>query len=210
MWDKLFLQQYTPNNYFDKIYFINLDKRSDRYNSITNQLFSVNIFAQKISGVVPLVNTHQINNGQLGCLLSHKLILEDCLYHRYEKILIFEDDTIFKDDFLKNFDILIHNLPTSWDMVYLCGNHYGGLSYINEHINKSYGTLSTSSYGVHINIIPYILSILNTSLYTQPIDSIYCSIHSKINTFASKNNLCYQMAGFSDIENRYTDYDILK
>lgn len=210
-WYQLFIDIHHPNTYFDHIYYVNLDKRIDRYQSINNQLIRHKINATKISGIIPDHNHHCINDGQLGCLLSHKAILENALSNRYQTILILEDDTIFKENFIFLFSRFINNLPNIWDMIYLCGNHYGGIKPINKYVYQSYGTLSTNAYAINKPTMITMLELLNNTIYhQQPIDSLYCSIHPKIQTFVSVPNLCYQMAGFSDIENKITDYDILK
>jgi glycosyl transferase family 25 len=210
-WDNLFSTDYISiNTYFDHIYYINLDKRIDRYESIKQQLKNYKINATRIRGIIPTQNNHKISNGQLGCLLSHLSILQDAQDKKYNKILIIEDDTIFKDNFEFLFNRFINHVPNNWDMLYLCGNHYGGTSYINNYVNKSNGTLTTNAYAINGKIIPKLLHILDKKIYDQPVDSIYCSNHKLLNVFVSVPNICYQMASFSDIENKITDYHILK
>lgn len=198
------------NNYFDHIYYINLDKRIDRYESIKQQLKNNEISATRIRGIIPVSNHHKISDGQLGCLLSHLLILNNAQEKKYNRILILEDDTIFKDNFKFLFDRFIKHSPTNWDMLYLCGNHYGGISPVNNYISKSNGTLTTNAYAINISIIPKLINILDQKIYHQPIDSIYCNNHKLFNVFVSVPNICYQMASFSDIENKITDYHVLK
>jgi len=202
--------QININQYFDQIYYINLDRRKDRLLSIQQQLSLYNIQATRISGIELSSNNHQINNGQLGCLLSHLYIIGDAINNQYHRILILEDDTIFKDNFLELFSRLVGYLPDQWDMLYLCGNHFGGREYVNEYVYRSYGTLSTNAYAINQSIIFKIYDLLTQQPYQQPIDSIYCSLHPNITTYSSAANICYQMAGFSDIENKITDYHVLK
>ncbi len=210
-WLDLFQYTYINiNQYFDKIYYINLNKRNDRLVSIQKQLSLYNIRATRIAGIEPSINNHKINNGQLGCLLSHLSIINDSIYNQYRRILILEDDTIFKDNFLVLFSRLVASLPDQWDMLYLCGNHFGGREYFNEHVYRSYGTLSTNAYAINQSIMYKIYNLLIQQPYEKPIDSIYCSLHPAIRTYSSAQNICYQMAGFSDIENKITDYHVLK
>lgn len=210
-WSILFKYPHIDiNKYFDQIYYINLARRIDRYNSITNQLTTNNISAIRITGIEPQTNNHRISNGQLGCLLSHLSIIKDAIIHKYARILIIEDDTIFKDNFIELFSRLIYYLPQQWQMLYLCGNHFGGKQHINPYVARSYGTLSTNAYCIDQSIMPTLYSLLTVDFHTSPIDTIYCNIHPKILAYTSTTNLCYQMASFSDIENKITDYDILK
>lgn len=211
-WNELFITYYNINQYFDHIYYINLDKRKDRQQSISHQLQTHNISAERVSGVDTVDHhRHMINKGQLGCLLSHKYIIERAIAASQQKILILEDDTIFKSNFDFLFSRFVDNLPYDWDMLYLCGNHYGGTGRINDYVDKSFGTLSTNAYAINLPTMIRISSILNNNnTYDKPIDSIYCELHPKIRTLVSRPNLCYQMAGFSDIENKITDYGVLK
>ncbi len=210
-WLDLFKHTYINiNQYFDQIYYINLNRRSDRLVSIKQQLSLYGIQAIRVAGIEPSVNNHRINNGQLGCLLSHLSIISDSIYNQYDRILILEDDTIFKNNFLQLFSRLIGHLPNEWDMLYLCGNHFGGREYVNEYIYRSYGTLSTNAYAINHSIIRKIYNALIKQPYEKPIDSIYCDLHPTILTYSSAQNICYQMAGFSDIENKIIDYHVLK
>lgn len=198
------------NIFFDKIYYINLDSRTDRLESMRHELVKNSIIAQRVAGIIPDNNPYIINNGQLGCLLSHLSIITDAIINDYNTILILEDDTIFKENFAKLFSRFVHYLPVEWHMIYLCGNHFGGIEYLNDQVYKSYGTLSTNAYGIHKSIFNKLYTKLTDKPYCQPVDSIYCSLHKDISAYASVPNLCYQMAGFSDIENKITDYDVLK
>lgn len=210
-WNNLFIYpEVSPNTFFDQIYYINLDNRTDRLNSISQQLLENNISAKRVRGIIPDDNPHPINNGQLGCLLSHLSIITDAMINNYNSILILEDDTIFKKNFISLFSRLIYYLPTQWHMIYLCGNHFGGIEHVNDYIYKSNGTLSTNAYGINKSIFHRLYAALTTKPYNSPVDSIYCSLHKDVLAYVSVPNLCYQMAGFSDIENKITDYDILK
>lgn len=77
----------------DQIYCINLDCRTDRlveFYSIMDQMgFSRNQI-KRISAV-----PHP--NGAVGCAMSHATVMSDALFHRYKRILVFEDDVQFRE-----------------------------------------------------------------------------------------------------------------
>ena len=58
--------------------------------------------------------------GEIGHLLSFIKIMGNALDNNYETILLLEDDAVINDDFKKKFMKSYNNLPSDWDLVYLC------------------------------------------------------------------------------------------
>ena len=87
-------------NEVEHIYVINLDKDTENLEKFTKQV-GESFSYTRIKGVEPLKGNQNLNKGQLGCLSSHILILEDAIKNNYKKILIFEDDIILKDSWEK-------------------------------------------------------------------------------------------------------------
>ena len=146
--------------------------------------------------------------GQLGCLLSHKKIIQYSYINNLSNICILEDDVVFKNNFHEDFKRFINMVPNNWDMIYLCGNNFIGLNKINNLVYKTNGTLTTSSYIIKNTIYKDILNIPDSPI--KPIDSYYLDLHKKINAYVAVPSLTYQMAGFSDIEGKFVNYDFLK
>lgn len=131
------------NNFFDKIFYINLDKDTDRNQKMIEQFEKHNIHNyERISGTlienVPDISfwrnfNQDVTNekyvkGGLGCRNSHWRIMQTSLERNYTKILILEDDVIFTEDINEVFN---KNLDTfsNWDMVYFGGteeHHFNG------------------------------------------------------------------------------------
>lgn len=131
------------NLFFDKIFYINLDKDTDRNTKIIEQFKQYNITNyERISGtvieVVPDIsywrnfNQDKINEkyvlGGLGCRNSHWRIMKTSLEQGYNKILILEDDVIFTQD---PHQMLANNKSKldDWDMLYFGGTeeaHFRG------------------------------------------------------------------------------------
>jgi GR25 family glycosyltransferase involved in LPS biosynthesis len=65
----------------DKIYYINLDKRTDRLKEITEELKKMNLEAIRFSAI-----SHQF--GAVGCSLSHLSILKHARENKFQNILI--------------------------------------------------------------------------------------------------------------------------
>ena len=102
------------------------------------------------------------------------------------------------------------NLPKDWDMLYLCGNNYSGLSKVTENIFRTFGTLSTAAYAVNSKIYDQLLSILSVESPKKPIDSYYLDQHPHIKAYVCVPSLAFQRPDFSDIEHRFVDYSFLK
>jgi GR25 family glycosyltransferase involved in LPS biosynthesis len=78
------------------IYVINLKKDVEKLANFNKQVNNEFTYT-KITGIEPTSGNTFLNKGQLGCLRSHGKILEDAIKNNHKKILIFEDDVIFKD-----------------------------------------------------------------------------------------------------------------
>lgn len=138
------------NDFVDKIYCVNLDVRTDRWELISEEFEKVNLDVERFSAVegskIPLNELTIINDdlgtnirGAQGALKSHRAILKEAIDNKYEKIAVFEDDLIFCDDFEGRLNYYIAYTPPDWDMMYM-GCHYYGCenpTYIRHYIYKN-------------------------------------------------------------------------
>jgi glycosyl transferase family 25 len=79
-------------NFIDKIYYINLDKRTDRKELLEKEFDKMQIPKDKIERFAAINNT---TAGMIGCNQSHLEILNLALLNNYENVLILEDDFEF-------------------------------------------------------------------------------------------------------------------
>jgi GR25 family glycosyltransferase involved in LPS biosynthesis len=121
------------NEYFDKIFYINLDKDTQRNASILTEFKKFNITNfERVPGVelidIPL-HTEYRNfikddvkyiKGQLGCRASHIKIIQLAKERGYSRILILEDDISIIEDpsSLLGINQWLHN---DWDLLYFGG-----------------------------------------------------------------------------------------
>lgn len=121
----------TINDYFDKIYCLNLDRRSDKWNNVKLKFDKLGINVHRFSAVdgndIPdyeLEKYTKINKYEVGCMLSHYSIIKDAKKNNYKRILIFEDDVQFIMNFNDEFKKSIVQLPNDWKLFYLGGSQY--------------------------------------------------------------------------------------
>ena len=205
------------NKYFDKIYCINLDRRPDRWEHFLNQSKKFNVpNFERVSAIdgtlidVSKYNTN-LNNGEIGLVLTTIGIFEDSIKNNYENILILEDDCVFEDE-MKNVDLFFQNLPENWDMIYFGGNHntHGGYEQpqiVNDFVKKVLYTYSSHMVGFNKKIFNKILSLMKT--YQFQVDIVYSRLQKENNCYTFYPRLSTQLVDYSDIQNKITDYNWL-
>lgn len=176
------------NNFFDKIYFINMDKDVARLEHMVSELQNQNISdIIRITGEVVDTPLDQIPEnvyrnfnrkdekyvlGQLGCRLSHLSAIAHAKENNYKRILILEDDIVF----LKNINDLIlanfNNIENS-DVIY-----FGGLQ---EQLFRNQIVLA-HCYGLSIDVYDDILNMAIPS--GMEIDNFYAKVlqHMSVNS----------------------------
>jgi GR25 family glycosyltransferase involved in LPS biosynthesis len=201
------------NEYFDKIYCINLDRRPDRWENISKLFEKEGIIVDRFSAIDKKNIKHDkpISDGQVACLLSHYNILSHSLNEGYKKILIFEDDAVFDEGLVDFFDANIDKVPEDWGFLYLGGNHLNGLVDVEENVYKMRSSLATHAYAVKIETIPHILE--NIKDVGAPIDIYYAALHRILPSYVMKNgdkSLVWQKDDYSDVDDAECDYTWLK
>jgi GR25 family glycosyltransferase involved in LPS biosynthesis len=220
----------TLNDYFSKIYCINLDKRTDKYSECLIEFNKIGIDVERISAVdgssVFTMGIHK-NAGAYGLMLTNINIIQNARQNNYETILILEDDVMFIENFNELFNEKIKSLPDNWDLLYLGGNNrfdIGRFNLItgdpNFVVNKeSYKTLNhelskttwtQTTHAVAINSRFYNSLMYGISRNSRlPIDNIYCILQQEgCNAYTFLPSLALQRPSFSDIENRFWDHNI--
>ena len=123
-------------NKLSKIYFINLDRRPDRYehflkecndkeinynkiqrfNALDGNLYN---FSEKEKYMFRNVDYRTQNYAKkiMGNQLSHYYILKEMIEKNYEYIIIFQDDIIFRKDFKKELEYVLNNIPNNAEII---------------------------------------------------------------------------------------------
>lgn len=117
------------DEYFDKVYVLNLNRRKDRLKTSTKKLEYCEIEFERFAAIDGSVlqnvwetfssKKHTLANpNYLACAISHLSIYRDALDNGYSKILIVEDDVSIRKNANDEFSNIIDNLP-DWELLYL-------------------------------------------------------------------------------------------
>lgn len=98
-------------------FYINLHSRPDRRNHVERELKNIGISAERF-------NALKMDNGAIGCSMSHLKLIETAKANNWEHILIVEDDILFTDTklFINQFNKFLSN-HKSFDVVLIAGNN---------------------------------------------------------------------------------------
>lgn len=131
----------------DKLYFINLDRRPDRYEHVLKQICNNNINYNKIERFKGIDgNEYEFSKEEkdmfinsdfrtqsyakkiMGNQLSHYYILKDMIQNNYKNIVIFQDDIILIDDFMDHLDKVLENMPNDAEIINIAFHKFASYS----------------------------------------------------------------------------------
>jgi GR25 family glycosyltransferase involved in LPS biosynthesis len=214
----------NPFNFFDKIFYINLDSRTDRREFMEEQFKKFNIDAERFSAVslTKEQNDDLVKRGCnfyddsrpeyapriKSCTISHLMILLKAKMMGYENYLVLEDDALFDENVIEELLKSINELKTKdWDMFYLGCNP---LEYYKETDNLGRVLRTTTTHAFSVNKKFYDKILMNSEFFrSYPCIDGYIGSLGKDNNnkiYMSLKNLIIQKGDFSDIEGSYVDY----
>ncbi|CAB4158047.1 Glycosyl transferase, family 25 [uncultured Caudovirales phage] len=188
------------NDFFDQIYYINLNSRPDRLSSIKEQLEMNNVTAKRVAGIQQKFSVKKkINNAELGLILTQKLILIDAIRNNYKSILILEDDAIFCTDFIYHFDAAVAELPDDWDLFYLGGQYWLAFpEKFSKHVSIANRILGSHALGIKSTVFE---TMLNISNFSEAGDQTFADKQKDLKSYITKKTLIDQKDGItSDIQ----------
>jgi GR25 family glycosyltransferase involved in LPS biosynthesis len=116
---------------FDKVYCINLERRTDRRNHAVEQFQKLGIDNYQFYPAIDAstlglrANAQHLTFGMVGCYMSHYMIFREAYMNGYDRVLIFEDDfNPIRGGAALIADALPH-IPNDWEFAYL-GYSYSG------------------------------------------------------------------------------------
>lgn len=178
----------------DRIVCINLKHRKDRKKFMEKQRNKMGL--EKM--VYFLAKKHK--NPKKGCLESHLNIIKNSKRRNSGYALILEDDA----KFLRKLEI--KTIPDDWDILYLGGTIKETENY-DMNWKKALNVWTTHAYIINPRIYDKLITELEN--YDQEIDRYYVEhIQPNNKCFIINPIMVTQVDGYSDIENKYTNYDL--
>lgn len=202
------------NNLSKNIFVINLKERIDRKNHIVNELKKIDCseynFIEGINGNEIFNNTN-LSNGMFGLVKTYLKIYEIWKKTNAKEILIIEDDCKFVNDFNKQLDLYIKNIPNDWEMIYFGANHNYHMGFKTQKINE-YCVKLNNSFSAHCVLLrDYVFEDLINRIknFTIENDVMMANLQRKYNAYSSNFALATQIESFSNIENKIVNYNWL-
>jgi hypothetical protein len=198
------------NDFFDHIYCINLDKRTDRWEDCVKQFKKHNLTVERFSAIdgSKINNPTKLMTGEYGILSTHIELIKDAKNKGYKNILILEDDVEFIDNLNEYFSLFKGQIPDDWVMLYLSGNHIGGCLQVSGNIFKIFHSYAIHSFAIKSELFDLIINGLPK--YKKAVDIFYAELQSLFPSYVIRPHLAWQRESFSDIQGGIMNYDFLK
>ena len=197
----------------DHIFYINLDKRTDRKEKITHELKKMHWKAERFSAIYA-----SPPKGTIGCGKSHLSVLRLAKERKYKNVLILEDDFVFTESPLvveTELTKLFHYNP-GFDVCFLAYNlHHGEVVTNNMFLVKTTKCSTASAYIVNGHYYDKIIELYEYSIpelektmkhWIYANDQIWHRLQEKDRWYCFAIRLGRQSAGFSDNANQVIDY----
>jgi glycosyl transferase family 25 len=193
-------------------FYINLEHRVDRKNQVEEELKTLGIKAERFNAI-------KMENGAIGCSMSHLKLLQDAVNNKLDHILIVEDDItflqpeVFKTQLNKFFELHGNN----WDVILLAGNNMPPYKTIDETCIQVSRCQTTTGYlvnGHYIKVLMQNVKLGLTNLMSRPsehnkfaIDKFWFVLQGASKWFLITPLTVVQREGYSDIEKRVISYE---
>ena len=121
-------------------------------------------------------NNNIVNKGQWGCLMSHIKVLKDALNNHYERIIILEDDVIFREPWNVILEKIKKINNSKIKLIYLgCSQHsWKNIELQEEGFYYAFDSFGTFAYMVHGDFFPILLNVFKQK--RKPVDSYLTDI----------------------------------
>jgi glycosyl transferase family 25 len=195
-------------------FYINLESRTDRKEHVETQLANIGVNAERFNAI-------KMENGAIGCSLSHLNILKNAEKNNLEHVLIVEDDItflepeMFKTQINKFFELHGNN----WDVILLAGNNMPPYETTDDTCIKVSRCQTTTGYLVNGHYISKLLENIKMGLsylIRKPdqgtiyaIDKFWFALQNVDRWYLIVPLSVVQKSDYSDIEKKQIDYSKL-
>ena len=193
------------------VIYINLDKRIDRKEHILNELKKIGVEDAKRFKAI------ELENGAVGCSMSHLKCLEFAKKENYEMVFICEDDIQFlhPDMFLTQLKLFLDSSFLKWDNVIVAGNNMIPYIPISDFCIKVFNCQTTSGYIVKKSYYDKLIQnykegiqklLKDPSNNDYKIDKYWFKLQREDNWYLIIPLSIVQKEDYSDIEKKVTNF----
>ena len=194
----------------DKIFYINLDRRSDRRDLIEMDLAKIGLVAERFVGI-------PYEPGIVGCGKSHLAVMKLAKERGYKNVLILEDDFTFlvsKEELDVALEKFFSNVK-EYDVCMLCGQNMSvtplmsGMSKVFEANNASAYIINGAYLDALIELYERALPLLEQTgeHWNYANDQVWKVLQRKDNWLCFNPRLGKQRSGYSDNAKAFMDYE---
>jgi GR25 family glycosyltransferase involved in LPS biosynthesis len=195
------------------VFYIHLEHRLDRKIHVTRQLELIGL-----NNVAQRFNAIKMENGAIGCSMSHLTLLKNAVANRLDHILIVEDDIQFLDPelFKSQINTFLETHNNEWDVILLAGNNMPPFQKIDSTCVKVAQCQTTTGYLVNGHYIQKLLDNVKTGLTNllhtpkqhalYAVDKYWFNLQKIDRWFLIIPLTVVQREDYSDIEKRVINY----
>lgn len=193
------------------VFFINLDTRPDRKSHVETQLNNIGLNSHS------RFNAIKMQNGAIGCSMSHLKLIETAKLNKWDHILIVEDDILFTNPklFRTQLNQFLSN-HTIFDVLLIAGNNMPPYKKIDDTCIQVTQCQTTTGYLVKSHYYDKLINNYKTGilkLMREPhnhriyaIDKFWFNLQTIDKWYLLIPLTVTQRADYSNIEKRHTNY----
>jgi GR25 family glycosyltransferase involved in LPS biosynthesis len=214
------MNNFSYEQFFDKVFCINLDNRNDRWDKCLGEFDKLHM-----SHLVERVSAYKMSPPIAGCSRSHIECIRLAKQNNYSRVLILEDDITFHNEIF--YDILINahaqlsTIGVNYDILYFSANLYGNTNkLIDTNLAKITLAKAAHAYIISSSVYDFILdrymsidwSDHNNWYHGNPdrlnFDVWLKNIQQLGNTYGVYPSIAEQSEGHSDLLNSNCYYNL--
>jgi len=203
------------NEFFDKVYLINLPSATDRLSAATENCEKVGIEFEIIPAISGsseevIINTPEHtgwNRNAAALGLTTLNIIKDAKEKGYKNIFIMEDDVDFINfNFNKILAKALKGLPADWDFFHLNVANEFPSKWVSTCLVRLGGAWCCQAYGINASVYDKYISELEK--FERPIDEITMNLHKlREKSFATSPSIVIHHEGnYSTLREDIVDY----
>jgi glycosyl transferase, family 25 len=199
---------------FEHTLFINLENRKDRLEHALTEFKKMGINAERVNAI-------NMQNGAIGCTMSHIKCIELAKSRNWEQVFICEDDITFLNPelLIQNIEMFYNNDDILWDVLIIGGNNVPPYQQLYEYAARIFRNQTTTGYIVNKHYYDTLLKNFKESaanLLRKPnnkreyaLDIYWNRLQMQDFWYMITPPTVTQYENYSDIEKRNTNYDFL-